>query len=417
MKKLFLLFSMMALAFNAYADNVLVVEDVHVRPGGNATIAVRYDFESELICGYQFDLQLATGISRAGTASNGETIDETWTIGSNKVGDGQYRFATFSYGDSGDGEDPRGNIPVTDHQGVMIYIPIKADVSLADGTILQCSIFDAVLPEQTGADFKPEPITFNIVIDDDAVDIVLNENDTEIPASNSDANVKVIRTIKANEWSTICLPFNMSRDQVQEAFGTPTEEAKLGDFADWESYSLEDDEDYIYKVDVMFDNVDEIQANHPYIIKTPKDITDFVVCHVNLNPNTNAVKEVDHAIKIGGKTYHFTSYMRGNYQAGRILDKNNLFISENKFWYSAGNTKIKGFRAYFDVDDKLTKINGDASSKINIVFDGDVTAIENINKQNATEDIYSVSGMNVGKDASRLQRGVYIVNGKKVVKK
>ena len=53
----------------------------------------------------------------------------------------------------------------------------------------------------------------------------------------------------------------------------------------------------------------------------------------------------------------------------------------------------------------------------NIVFDGDATAIGNINKQNATEDIYSVSGMNVGKDASRLQRGVYIVNGKKVVKK
>jgi hypothetical protein len=35
----------------------------------------------------------------------------------------------------------------------------------------------------------------------------------------------------------------------------------------------------------------------------------------------------------------------------------------------------------------------------------------------SNDDIYSVSGMNVGKDASRLQRGVYIVNGKKVVKK
>ena len=36
MKKLLLLFSMMALAFNASADNVLVVDDVYVRPGGRA---------------------------------------------------------------------------------------------------------------------------------------------------------------------------------------------------------------------------------------------------------------------------------------------------------------------------------------------------------------------------------------------
>ena len=187
MKKLFLLFSMMALAFNASADNVLVVEDVHVRPGGNATIAVKYDFESELICGYQFDIQLPTGISRAGTAQNGETIDETWTIGSNKVGDGQYRFATFSYGDSGEDDIPRGNIPVTDHQGVLMYIPISAAETLTDGTSLEVTLFDAVLPENTGADFKPEPITFNIVIDDDAIDTVLDELSMEAPTGKNDA--------------------------------------------------------------------------------------------------------------------------------------------------------------------------------------------------------------------------------------
>ena len=93
-----------------------------------------------------------------------------------------------------------------------------------------------------------------------------------------------------------------------------------------------------------------------------------------------------------------------------------MFLSDNKFWYSNGSTKIKGFRGYFVFDEYLTKLD-EANSKINIVFDGDATAIGNINKQNANEDIYSVSGMNVGKDASRLQRGVYIVNGKKVVKK
>ncbi len=405
MKKLFLLFSMMALAFNASADNVLVVEDVHVRPGGNATIAVKYDFESELICGYQFDIQLPTGISRAGTAQNGETIDETWTIGSNKVGDGQYRFATFSYGDSGEDDIPRGNIPVTDHQGVLMYIPISAAETLTDGTSLEVTLFDAVLPENTGADIKPEPITFNIVIDDDAVDLVLNENDTEIPTAKDDANVKVIRTINANEWSTICLPFAMTEEKVKEVFGN---DVQIGNFAGITTSYLDEEEEFVSKIDVKFSSVTNIESNHPYIIKTSNDISEFNVLHVNIQPSSTP------RVAVKG------SYMFGNYENGTKVPLNSLFLSENKFWYSTGATKIKGFRGYFTFRDILAEVE-DAGAKINIAFDGEATAIDNINKQNANEDIFSVSGMNVGKnvgkDASRLQRGVYIVNGKKVVKK
>lgn len=401
MKKLFLLFSMMALAFNASADNVLVVEDVHVRPGGNATIAVKYDFESELICGYQFDIQLPTGISRAGTAQNGETIDETWTIGSNKVGDGQYRFATFSYGDSGDGDDPRGNIPVTDHQGVMIYIPIAADESLSDGTTLQCRIFDAVLPENTGADFKPEPITFNIVIDNDALDLVLNENDTEIPTAKNDANVKVIRTINANDWSTICLPFAMTEAQVKEAFGNDVKVAKISSAT---SSTLDDDPDYIYKIDVKFTSVSAIDANTPYIIKTSGAVKEFTALHVNVSPVASP------------RTGTSAARMYGNYVNGTFVPEFSLFLSDNKFWYSTGSTKIKGFRGYFTFRDILTKVD-EASAKVIMYFDDEVTSIENINNEGLNGNIYSVGGQYMGTNTNRLQRGVYIVNGKKVVKK
>lgn len=416
MKKLLLLFSMVALAFNAYADNVLVVDDVHVRPGGRANIVVKYLFDSELICGYQLDLLVDAGIEVKSGAENGETIDKTWTIGKNGVGEGHYRYATFSYGEGEGDNDVSGNIPVTDHNGVLLYIPIEVG-DLAVGTELNCQIFDVVLPEQTGGQYKPEPITFKVIIDNDAIDTVLDENDTNAPVAKNDANVKVIRSINANEWSTICLPFEMTKEEVQEAFGTSTEEAKLGDFVDWEASSLEDNEDYIYKIDMRFDNVDAIAANHPYIIKTPKDITDFSVLHKDISPNNNAVTTIEHSIKIGGKTYRFYSYMRGNYVAGKLLDKDILFLNDNKFWYSAGNTKIKAFRAYFDVDDKLSKLNEEASSKINILFGDEVTSIKDNVRQNETDKIYSVSGQYMGKDTKRLQRGVYIVNGKKVVKK
>lgn len=405
MKKLFLLFSMMALAFNAYADNVLSVDDVYIRPGGRATIVVRYHFESELICGYQFDIQIPEGIKRAGTAQNGETIDETWTIGSNKVGDGQYRFATFSYGDSGDGEDPRGNIPVTDHEGVLMYIPISAEATVEDGTIYELSLFDAVLPENTGADFKPEAITYRIIIDSNAGYTDLFETAEVAPEDANDVDARVYRTFTDGDWSTICLPFAMTEEQVKSAFGEGTE---IGDFAQWEA--IENEKGDISVINVSFDPVTAIEANHPYIIKTTAATYPFIVERVNIAAEEEPVDEVRHSSRI-------RSYMYGTYVANTEVPELALFLANNKFWYSTGNTKMKAFRAYFELFDVLASVEN-AGAKISFIFDGTPTSIQGVStlKEDSNE-IYSVSGMNVGKDASRLQRGVYIVNGKKVVKK
>jgi len=407
MKKLFLLFSMMALAFNASADNVLVVDDVHVRPGGRATIAVKYDFESELICGYQFDFQLPEGISRAGAAKNGETIDPTWTIGSNIVDEAtkHFRLATFSYGEDEQGH-ASGNIPVTDHQGVMVYIPISADKSLTDGTVLQGRLFDAVLPENTGADFKPEPITFNIIIDSDAGYTDLFETSEVAPDDAEDVDVRVYRTIKANEWSTICLPFDMTEEQVKESFGN---DVKLADFTGW-SVEKNDDGDIMF-INVSFSSISAIEANHPCIIKTSSDISQFVVERVNIT-----VDDAEVSVR-SGSTGRMRGYMFGNYEANTIVEDGDLFLAGNKFWYSIGNTKIKAFRGYFELPEYLASYESDYSAKVSFTIDDTPTSIVNVNTQESNDEIYSVSGMNVGKDASRLQRGVYIMNGKKVVKK
>lgn len=412
MKKLFLLFSMMALAFNAYADNVLSVDDVYIRPGGRATIVVRYHFESELICGYQFDIQVPEGIKRAGTAQNGETIDETWTIGSNKVGDGQYRFATFSYGDSGEDDIPRGNIPVTDHEGVLMYIPISAEATVEDGTIYELSLFDAVLPENTGADYKPEPITYRIIIDSNAGYTDLFETAEVAPENANDVDARVYRTFTDGDWSTVCLPFAMTEEQVKNAFGEGTE---IGDFTGCEFvYSDNDD---LTGIKVNFSSVNAIEANHPYIIKTTSAANPFIVERVNITVDDASVL----CDQIGKGTardpYRYNSFI-GTYVTDTAIPDGALFISGNKFWYSTGNTKMKAFRGYFDFYYLLSSFEN-PSAKVSLWFDGTPTSIEGVRTKTnvVNEDIYSVSGMNVGKDASRLQRGVYIVNGKKVVKK
>lgn len=401
MKKLFLLFSMMALAFNASADNYLTVDDVRVRPGDKANIVIKYHFESQLICAYQLDMQLGDGITpaleKADLDQFTNDVPSTFIVGVNEVGENHYRFATFSFGGN------VGNEPITNAEGTLLTIQFTASPDLVSGTEIDATLFDVIAPENNGTQYNLSNVSFKIIIDDDALDTVLDEMSTVAPTAKTNANVKVLRTIKADQWSTICLPFAMTEAQVKEAFGTDVQIQNPQSVA---FETLDDDPDYIYQINVGFSPVTAIEANHPYIIKTSDNISDFDVLHVNIAPNASP------QVNVGNRR----NKMYGNYVNGTTVPDLGLFLSDNKFWYSFGNTKIKGFRGYFVFDEYLTKLD-EANSKVNIVFDGDATAIGNINKQNATEDIYSVSGMNVGKDASRLQRGVYIVNGKKVVKK
>ena len=58
-------------------------------------------------------------------------------------------------------------------------------------------------------------------------------------------------------------------------------------------------------------------------------------------------------------------------------------------------------------------------SNVNIAF-GTATGIKTVNKdkqQPADGSIYSLSGQYMGKDKTKLPKGIYIINGKKEIKK
>ena len=113
----------------------------------------------------------------------------------------------------------------------------------------------------------------------------------------------------------------------------------------------------------------------------------------------------------------------GVYYKQDIPDKG-VFISGNKFYYSTGKSTIKGYRGYFVLDEGIQDIVfGDSSSELNIslTIDGELTAVEGLTTNNYldNDNVYSVSGVYMGKasDMKKLARGMYIVNGKKVIVK
>ena len=234
--------------------------------------------------------------------------------------------------------------------------------------------------------------------------ITLDENSTTLPeASDGETEIKVKRTLKANQWNTICFPFAMTAAQVYEAFG---EDVQVAEFIEYEST------DDLTSINVIFDEAllaeDGFMANYPYIIKTSKNITEFMVTSVIEPDEENAVAEFTNGRNGSRKEVYGTFY--GTLKAGGKVPANCLFLNGGDFWYSTGQSNIKAFRGYFDFVDVLASLEN-AASNAKMVFRGETTGIKGVTVETANDDMYDLQGRRIVNP----DKGIYIKNGKKVV--
>ncbi len=211
-------------------------------------------------------------------------------------------------------------------------------------------------------------------------------------------NVTVNRVLKADrKWNTFCVPFAMTADQLKE--NKITEVRKLESVKkNGESVVLN-----------FSEPVTEIEAGVPYIVKAGEQVSQITVNGVVVKAAEPQPLTVDNVV-----------VMQGNY-ASMTITGDNYFISNNKFYRAAGKTiTVNGFRAYITFSD--AQAAGINTMFINI--DGEVTAIDEAVEDVSDElvNVYTMNGVCVkaGVKASEalngLQRGAYIVNGKKVIK-
>lgn len=124
--------------------------------------------------------------------------------------------------------------------------------------------------------------------------------------------------------------------------------------------------------------------------------------------------------------------LKNDHQRGTIFRANNSKSDEAKatdLYPANGNTELTDASSpaailYQGTKGKMgkpiTEITQNADGTISFKFMGgtDPTGIENIEQTEtiSNSDIYSVDGIYMGTDASKLPHGIYIVNGKKIVK-
>lgn len=401
MKKTLLLFAMCMSVFvplhaettdvSSY-DNLIYVETATIPAGSEYSLSVKMKNTSEMV-GFQFRIYLPDGISFNGapTLSNARTTAEkTNTFETTNEEDGSITVIA----NSTKGEVIEGN----DGEIVLIPVTVSSD---ADQGELTLTLKDVRLGTINAETIKiEEDVKTTITVTEPlGYDVLLDETSTTAPEAATNKTVLVKRTLVSG-WNTICLPFAMTADQLTTAFGS---DVKLADFAGY-NYDSEND-----AIKVSFNSVTALEANHPYIINVSKAFSEFKVENVDIAPSSNLTNEKG--------TKKVWSRMTGTYIANTTVDKSYLFLNGGKFYYSNGATKMKAFRAYFDFYDEL-KNRELAKSRIAFSVGNGTTDISTNELRPAiTGKVYSLSGQEMGDQMEGLPKGVYIKDGKKVVKK
>lgn len=229
------------------------------------------------------------------------------------------------------------------------------------------------------------------------MDVTLSDAKTYDEAPALIANVTLDRKL-GEKWNTIVLPFALTEAQVKEMFG---EGAKV---AAYKGSTVNGDH-----VTLNFEEQTSMVANTPYMIK-PGSNASYEVNGVVLE-SASELKKVEDA----NNEITFV----GNYTTDQPLQQNSFFISNNVFYRASGQEKMKAYRATFQVPSTMS-----GAKTMNTVFVGEggsVTAIDDVQvSPQGSFDVYHINGMLVKKNAidlNGLDKGIYIVNGKKYVVK
>ena len=391
-------------------DNVIYIESFQASAGTTALELSIKMKNTAAIRGFQFDLVLPEGMTpveedgeyvywlnadRAPKKAGGQFYH---SLEVTRQDDGSYRFLCGAQQDKtfigNNGEVAVIQVDLAEGMSAGDYPITMKYVKLTETDISVYYLTEEVVSTLT-------------VIEGGTTPVLLDETSEEAPeASNGAVDVLVKRTIKANEWSTICLPFDMTAAQVKAAFGN---DVQLAEFIDYEI----DDEDNII---INFEDVDLLYgfwANYPYLIKTSTNISEFTTtAEIDPDPD-NAIARYDNGRPVTHPRYELYGSFTGVYQASTVVPENCLFISGNKFWYSTGNTKMKAFRGYFWLQDVLSDVE-QAGARISFNFN-ETTGIRDNNRDTITSGrYYDLQGRSVQTPA---RKGLYINNGKKVVVK
>ena len=251
----------------------------------------------------------------------------------------------------------------------------------------------AVKFSNSGSKIEIKTATIKLV----ASTLSLNETTTAEDAKtlleanlNKTVNVTINRTLVANKWNTLCLPFDVTAEQIKNILKA---EGMVREYKDQTADCIN------------FQVAETMTAGVPYLIKPTEEVKGLTFEGVKITAIEGVAKGAE-----AGSTDENLSICGVLGTKALSTDGSELFLNAaGKFVAPAAATNtMKGFRAYF-----MSMLG--AGAKINI--DGETTGINSIETEATVNGkVYNLNGQYVGNSLNGLKKGIYVVNGKKVIK-
>ena len=233
------------------------------------------------------------------------------------------------------------------------------------GIVLSC--------DDPGADTRVAPISYDGI---KPVVYVIDENEEFVsPASDVEhATIRMKRTLSKDYWNTFVVPFDIT-----------SFEGEIREYSSLEGKTM------------VFTKTEEMRVGIPYLVKPNADIADPVFDDVTLSSM--------HATSVNkGGDYYF----KGTYGPYNLkTDKSHMFLTTSgqlAYPQDYDHRQLKGMRAYIEM------LNGTPAPSMTI--EGDATGISEVQGAGLTVNgYYDLQGRKVQNPG----KGLYIVNGKKVI--
>lgn len=236
-----------------------------------------------------------------------------------------------------------------------------------------------------------------------ASDVYLSETATSYEAptvqSGHQANVYLQRTLTLNEYNSFCVPFGITREQLVSQFGDDVHVIHL------DSYDGSTVNFVTYTGD--------LKAGEPYHIKpskAPAEKYDGNACYkfTGVTELAGQPSEAQAQSADGSSLTYYATFFNTTAPKGAYV------ISRGDIYHLQSDMQLKGFRGYF-------LLSGGDKAQINTyVIDGTgtgISGIEDFGNGSAPRGVYNTAGQKMSQgDTKALPKGVYVINGKKVIK-
>ena len=243
------------------------------------------------------------------------------------------------------------------------------------------------------------------------VSVVLNGKTSDANNKNALAgldgkvvdNITVERSFAADGgWYTLCLPFALTANDIANTF-------RGAYFNEFVGVNV-DDNGFAH---LQFKKVTETVAGVPYMVLPKQKVDSPAFTNKTITTTAQTVKRY---CTVGAGNTQLEYSFIGVFDPTPVLGTYVRFIGGDKgteLLMPDGPGTINGLRAYFEFP-------GNASGSVTYtklnVDDGSTSGIGKVQRDLMPDAIYTISGRKVNGTEKSLAPGVYIINGKKIVK-